>query len=97
MNVRTNRFFRFAILSAALMGAGYASAADDTLAARVEQKLQQAQLMNADVKVATHGSTVELQGWVNAPSDVDAAMKVASSVPGVKWVQSNLHTWSSDD
>lgn len=89
-----------AVFAAALLAAGLAQAApanDQALASQVEQTLEQAQLMNSDFKVVAHGGRVDLQGWVNAPSDVSEAIKIASAVPGVTLVQSNLRTWSSDD
>lgn len=79
-------------------GSAVAATADDSmLARRVEQAVRDAQLRNADVKVAVIDGRVDLQGWVNAPNDVLLAMKQAAAVPGTKAVMSSLRTWSSTE
>jgi len=99
MNNQLNTLLsRILILGAVLAPAGTAFATahqDGTLAQRVEQALTDAQLRNADVQVVLTDGRVTLRGWVDAPNDVLAAMKVASTVPGVEAVASSLRTWRS--
>jgi len=99
MNNQLNTLLsRILILGAALAPAGPAFAAppqDSALAQRVEQALADAQLRNADVQVVLTDGRATLRGWVDAPNDVLAAMKAASSVPGVEAVASSLRTWRS--
>lgn len=43
-----------------------------------------------DVNVETHQGTVQLSGWVSAPTQVAQAEKLARSVDGVKGVKNDL-------
>jgi len=43
-----------------------------------------------DVNVETHKGIVQLAGWVNNPSQVAQAEKIARGVEGVKTVENDL-------
>lgn len=105
MNTRFNK-----LVIAAALATGFAAAlpafaadvspSDAALASQVKAALVQSNDFNnpeTDIIVTATQGKINLSGWVNYTSDVQAAEKVVSKVSGVKAVSSNLRTWSSDE
>ena len=52
--------------------------------------LKDEQVKGLDVNVETHKGMVQLSGWVNSPTQIALAEKIAHSVEGVKGVRNDL-------
>lgn len=65
---------------------------DDTvITTRVKTAIfQEPTLKSAEINVETFKGAVQLSGFVNSASDIDRAVAVARSVPGVKSVKNDM-------
>lgn len=65
---------------------------DTWVTAKVKSALvKDEKLKGFDVKVHTHKGIVQLSGWVDSPTLAHRAVKIATSVEGVKGVQDDLN------
>lgn len=72
--------------------AGQPATDDATLAARVKQALAaDPQLRSLPVSVATYRGVVQVAGYVESDAQIERALAVARSVPGVRSVSNELH------
>jgi hyperosmotically inducible periplasmic protein len=64
---------------------------DSVITARVKTSLLKAKaIRSGDVKVATYRGVVQLSGFVNTPTQLFTAGRLASDVPGVVRVHNDL-------
>ena len=64
---------------------------DSTLTTRVKTALLAEKDVNSfDIKVKTYDGTVQLSGFVDSQWQIDKAVQVAESVPGVRHVTNDL-------